>query len=120
MRSWLKTIGVALAGFVVGATAGAAVGFEVASNSWARMSQVLSVATGGQAYNAIVLLDANRQGQLREYLEAEVDSTIASLQGLQAKRPFAVDDPLARLNERLVAYRAKHPRRTAGMPAGTP
>jgi hypothetical protein len=110
MRSWLKTLGVAFAGVALGATAGAAVGFQVASNTWARMSRPLTVASGGQAYNAIVLLDENKQSQLRDYLETEIDSTITSLRGMQANALFSVDDPLARLNERLVAYRNAHPR----------
>jgi hypothetical protein len=120
MRGWLKTLGVAFAGFVLGATAGAVVGFEAASNTWARMSRSLSVAAGGQAYNAIVLLDENKQSQLREYLETQIDSTITSLRGMQADAPFAADDPLARLDERLVAYRKEHPRRPAQLTPTAP
>jgi hypothetical protein len=113
-------IGVALAGLVLGAAGGSVVGFEVASRIWARMSRSLSVATGGQARDVLVLLDQNKQEQLREYLEAQVDSSLASLQSMQAKGTFAADDPLAKLNERLVAYRSSHPRHAGGMPVETP
>ncbi len=117
MRSSAKLIVVALTGFAIGAIAGVPVGFELSSRIWARMSRSLSVATGNQAYNTLVLLDAHKHQELRHYLETEIDSTLASLQAMRAQKPFATDDPVGKLNERLLTYRREHP--ATGIPPAT-
>jgi hypothetical protein len=105
-----KSIGIAVVGLLVGAVAGGALGFEMASRIWHRMSKPLIAATGSQAYNVLTLLDGNEEGKAREFLELEVDSTLLSLRVMEANEPFASGDPTSLVYKRLREYRTAHPR----------
>lgn len=117
MRNSVKVVAAGLAGLTLGAIAGALAGFELSSRTWDRMSRPLLVATGNQAYNALILIESNRTDELRSYLEVEVDSALSSIQAMEAKGQLASGDPIARLNDRLVAYRRDHPHPTPPSPA---
>jgi hypothetical protein len=117
LRGSLKIVAAAIAGLIIGAGAGGVIGFRLASGIWARMSHSSSAATGDQAYNVLLLLDQGKNVELRDYLEAEIDSTLLSLHAMQAAGSLSSDEPLARVAERLSEYRSEHPRhpRPAGL-----
>jgi hypothetical protein len=93
MRQRALIVVVSLAALIVGAVGGAALGVELSSRFWYRMSKSLTVASGQQALVVLTLLDKKDEVTLRHLMEMEIDGTLLTLRTMETAERFAPNDP---------------------------
>jgi len=93
---------------LVGLVVGAVTGFSAASGTWVQMMEPVFVSTADQAHNTLVLLETDRQEELRLYLEAEIQRGIDYLDRLEQEGRIPEDSPMLLVQARLREYEQSH------------